>query len=578
MSCPFQQRNTRRATIYRGSNDCLEKKKRRRYSPSEFNYPIDINRTEAQHLKKSSQDSGKIAKSAGTVGIAVMCSRILGLVREQIFAAMFGAGTAYDAFVVAFRIPNLLRDLFGEGALSAAFVTVFSDYDTNRTKEQTWQLASNVLVFFAIALSIITILGIYLAGPLVSALAPDFAEIPGKADLTAKLTMIMMPFLIFISLSAVVMGILNTKGRFFVPAMASSFFNLGSIVGGVGLAILLPRFGQPAIVGMAIGTLVGGILQLGMQLPTLFKTGFTFRFHLRLADPGLRRILRLMIPATIGLSATQINIFINTNFASSCAEGSVSWLNYAFRLVQLPIGVFGVAFSIAAMPVLARHAARKDIQGMRETLVSSLTMVFCLTIPATAGLILLSEPIIRLIFERGAFTSIDTTATAQALSLYAVGLFAYSANKILVPVFYALNDTKYPVFASFLAVITNIIIITMTISSFQHRAIALSMSCTMILNFLFLSVILYKKMGSYSISYLMKGGLKICAATVCMSALLIIAQPFFASWFTGNIFQKAGSLLLLITSAAILYCSVLYFLRLPELTDISNKIRTKFRP
>ena len=507
-----------------------------------------------------------------------MCSRILGLVREQIFAAMFGAGTAYDAFVVAFRIPNLLLDLFGEGALSAAFVTVFSDYAANRSEKQTWQLASNVLVFFAIALSIITILGIYMAGPLVSALAPDFAEIPGKAALAGKLTMIMMPFLIFISLSAVVMGILNTKGHFFVPAMASSFFNLGSIVGGVGLAFLLPRFGQPAIAGMAIGTLVGGILQLGMQLPTLFKTGFTFRFHLRLTDPGLKRILRLMVPATIGLSATQINIFINTNFASSCAEGSVSWLNYAFRLVQLPLGVFGVAFSIAAMPVLARHAAKKDIQGMRETLVSSLTMVFCLTIPATAGLILLSEPIIRLIFERGAFTSIDTTATAQALSLYAVGLFAYSANKILVPVFYALNNTKYPVFASFLAVATNILIITMTINSFQHRAIALSMSCTMVLNFLFLSGILYRKMEGYSISYLLKGGLKICAATLCMSALLIAARPFFTSWFTGNIFQKAGSLILLITGAAILYTSVLYFLRLPELTDIINKIRTKFRP
>ena len=275
-------------------------------------------------MKTSSQDSGKIARSAGTVGIAVMSSRILGLVREQVFAGMFGAGTAYDAFVVAFRIPNLLRDLFAEGALSAAFVTVFSDYDTNRTEHQTWQLASNVLVFFTIALSIITILGIVMAGPIVSLFAPNFAEIPGKVYLTTKLTMIMMPFLVFISLAAVIMGILNTKGRFFVPAMASTFFNLGSIIGGVGLAYLLPRFGQPPIVGMAIGTLVGGILQLGMQLPALFKTGFTFRFHLNLADPGLKRILRLMIPATIGLSATQINLFINTNFASSCAEGSGS--------------------------------------------------------------------------------------------------------------------------------------------------------------------------------------------------------------------------------------------------------------
>jgi putative peptidoglycan lipid II flippase len=529
-------------------------------------------------LEKSSQDSGKIARSASTVGVAVMCSRILGLIREQVFAGMFGAGTANDAFVVAFRIPNLLRDLFAEGALSAAFVTVFSDYDTNRTEQQTWQLASNVLVFFAIALSIITLLGILMAGPIVSLMAPHFAETPGKVYLTTKLTMIMMPFLVFISLAAVVMGILNTKGRFFVPAMASTFFNLGSIIGGVCLAFLLPRFGQPAIVGMAIGTLVGGILQLGMQLPSLFKTGFTFRFHLNLSDPGLRRILRLMIPATIGLSATQINLFINTNFASSCAEGSVSWLQYAFRLVQLPIGVFGVAFSIAAMPVLARHAARKDMQGMRETLVSSLTMVFCLTIPATAGLILLADPIIRLIFERGAFTSADTTATAQALSLYAIGLFAYSANKILVPVFYALDDTRYPVIASFLAVIANILIIFATIGFFQHRAIALSMSCTMLLNFLFLSAILFKKMEGYSIVYLLKGVGKICTATLFMSLMIVATRTVFASWFIGTLFQKAVAMLFLITGAALLYCCTLYFLRLPELTEIIAKVRAKFRP
>ena len=529
-------------------------------------------------MKRAAKESGKIARSAGTVGIAVMFSRILGLVREQIFAGMFGAGTAYDAFVVAFRIPNLLRDLFGEGALSAAFVTVFSDYDTNRTEKDTWQLASNVLVFFAIALSIITLLGIWLAGPLASIMAPDFAEIPGKAALTAKLTMIMMPFLIFISLSAVVMGILNTKGRFFVPAMASSFFNLGSILGGVGLAVTLPRFGQPAIAGMAIGTLVGGVMQLGMQLPTLVKTGFSFHPHLSLSDPGLRRILRLMIPATIGLSATQLNLFINTNFASSCTEGSVSWLNYAFRLVQLPIGVFGVAFSIAAIPVLARHAAKKDIQGMRETLVSSLTMVFCLTIPASAGLILLSQPIIRFIFERGAFTGIDTIATSQALSLYAVGLFAYSANKILVPVFYALNDTKFPVIASFLAVMGNIVIISTTIHAFQHKAIALSMSCTMILNFLFLSWILYKKMEGYSLIVLLKGVVKILTATLCMSLLIAGERSVLASWLTGNILQKSIALLSLIISAALLYSSVLYFLRLPELTEIIQKLCAKFRP
>lgn len=536
----------------------------------EISRGIKVTKQEGQ-----AQQNTAMAKSAGTVGIAVMCSRVLGLVREQIFAAMFGAGYAYDAFVVAFRIPNLLRDLFGEGALSAAFVTIFSRYDINKTREETWRLASNVLVFFTILLSCLTLLGIFLAGPLVSLLAPDFAKVAGKAELTATLTMIMLPFLVFISLSAVVMGMLNTKGRFFVPAIASSFFNLGSIVGGVSLALILPRYGHPAIIGMAIGTLIGGILQLGVQLPALFKTGFCFFPHLNLRDPGLHSILRLMIPATIGLSATQINIFVNTSFAASCAEGSVSWLNYAFRLVQLPIGIFGVAFSIAAMPVMARHAARKDVPAMRATLVSSLTMVFCLTIPATAGLILLSEPIIRLIFERGAFTALDTVATAQTLTLYAVGLMAYSANKILVPVFYALDNTRYPVIASFLAVLANILIINLTITLFQHLAIALSTSCTMLLNFMFLSTVLYRKMQGYPLRALFTGVFKICIATLCMSLLLLLARKMLAGFLVGNLVQQLVAVLLLIVLAAGLYTVVLHWLKLPELTEIVSKFRAK---
>lgn len=527
-------------------------------------------------MQQEKQQNTAIAKSAGTVGIAVMCSRVLGLVREQILAAMFGAGFAYDAFVVAFRIPNLLRDLFGEGALSAAFVTIFSRYDAGKSQEETWRLASNVLVFFAIVLSLLTLLGIFLAGPLVSLLAPGFAQVAGKAELTATLTMIMLPFLIFISLAAVVMGMLNTKGRFFVPAMASSFFNLGSIIGGVSLALILPRFGHPAIVGMAIGTLIGGILQLGVQLPALVKTGFRFLPHLDLKDPGLHSILKLMVPATIGLSATQINIFVNTGFAASCPEGSVSWLNYAFRLVQLPIGLFGVAFAIAVMPLLARQAAQKDVPAIRTTVVSSLTMVFCLTIPATAGLILLAEPIIRLIFEHGAFTALDTVATAQTLTLYAIGLFAYSANKILVPAFYAINNTRYPVIASFMAVAANILIITLTIDAFQHKAIALSTSCTMFLNFLFLSAVLYWKIGGYALDALFRGLGKIMVATCCMGLLLFGARQILAGFLVGGLLPQLLATMLLIVLAASVYALVLHWLKLSELTEIVAKIRAKF--
>lgn len=527
-------------------------------------------------MKKEAKESNRIAKSAGTVSIAVMCSRVLGLVREQIFAGMFGAGLAYDAFVVAFRIPNLLRDLFAEGALSAAFITVFTDYDTNRSKEQTWQLASNVLVFFAILLSILTLLGIYFAGPLVNLLASDFSAIAGKSELTILLTRIMLPFLTFISLSAVVMGILNSKGKFFVPAMASAFFNLGSIVGGVSLALILPRFGQPAIAGMAIGTLLGGILQLSIQFPTLLRCGFKFTPRLPFKDPGLRRIIFLMIPAVIGLSPTQINIFINTNFAASCAQGSVSWLNYAFRLVQLPIGIFGVALSIAAMPVLARHAASKDLNGMKETMVSSLTMVFSLTIPASIGLMLLAQPIIHVIFERGAFTAFDTVATANTLTLYAIGLFAYSANKILVPVFYALEDTKYPLIAAFLAVGANLLIINLTIDSFQHLAIAFSTSCSMILNFLFLSIVLYIKTGGYSVSYLLRALSKVLFAGAAMAAFLLWSRNFFMQQLQGTFFQACIVLLIIIAVATLLYSLLLHLLKLQELTSVTRKIHDKF--
>lgn len=528
-------------------------------------------------LKKEASQSGKIAKSASTVSAAVMCSRVLGLVREQIFAGMFGAGLAYDAFVVAFRIPNLLRDLFAEGALSAAFITVFTDYDTNKSQKETWQLASNVLVFFGILLSCLTLLGVFFADSLVHLLASNFSEVPGKTEITVLLTKVMLPFLVFISLSAVLMGILNSKGKFFVPAMASAFFNMGSIVGGVSFAFILPKFGYPAIVGMALGTLLGGILQLSMQIPTLLKCGFRFTPRLRINDPGLKRIVTLMIPAIIGLSPTQINIFINTNFASSCVEGSVSWLNYAFRLVQLPIGVFGVALSIAAMPVLAKHAAKKDICGMKETMVSSLTMVFSLTIPATVGLILLAEPIIHIIFERGAFTSFDTVATANTLTFYAIGLFAYSANKILVPVFYALEDTKYPLYGAFLAVGSNILFINLTIDSLQHLAIALSTSCSMMLNFLFLSTVLYVKTNGYSVSYLVKGVGKIGVAGAAMAVFLFWSRTYLNQYLTGNIFQAILALVFIISISTALYGVILQLTKLDEFTSVTSKIYAKFK-
>lgn len=530
-----------------------------------------------RNSSRPSSSTGKIARSAGAVSAAVMCSRVLGLVREQLFAGLFGAGYAYDAFVVAFRIPNLLRDLFGEGALSAAFVTVFSDYDTNKGSKATWELASTVLLFFALLLSVLTLAGIYFADDIVHLLAPDFALVAGKTALTTKLTKIMFPFLMLVSLSAVVMGMLNTKGRFFVPAMASSFFNLGSIIGGVSLAFLFPQFGQPAIAGMAWGTLIGGLLQLMMQLPTLKKTGFIFTPRLNLKDPGLKRILLLMLPATVGLSATQLNIFINTNFAASCAEGSVSWLNYAFRLVQLPIGIFGVAISIAAMPVMAKQAAEKNLAALKQSFVSSLVLVFSLSIPATAGLILLAEPIIRLIFEHGAFSGFDTIKTAEALQFYALGLFAYSAIKIMVPVFYAIGNTRYPVIGSFIGVGTNLIIITLVIEQLQHQGIAFSTSCAMACNFCFLGIVILRKLDGLPLSYLGKGLAKILLATSIMGAVVWCGKNIATSWLTGSIIQQGLGVLLLVGLGGGTYGLLLQLLDLPEFTLLTAKVRHRFR-
>ncbi len=513
-----------------------------------------------------SSSATKIARSAKSVSAAVFLSRLLGLVREQVLAGLFGAGTSMDAFVVAFRIPNLLRDLFAEGALSSAFVTVFTEYQEKKDLEATHRLVNNVLTSITIIISIICLLGIYFSKDLVMIMAPEFVQIPGKIQLATALTQIMFPFLLLISISALVMGLLNTRGYFFVPAFASSCFNLGSIIIGGGLALSIPALGYPAIYGMAIGTLAGGGLQLLIQMPCFRREGFRIRPILDLRDPGLLKVGRLIIPAIIGLSATQINIFVNTNFASRCAEGSVAWLNYAFRLMQFPIGLFGVALSVATLPMVAKQATQGASKDLGDTLVSALILAFALTLPAATGLWLLAEPIIGLIFRHGHFTQFDTLMTAQALKFYSIGLIAYSAVKIIVPVYYALDDTKWPVIGSFLTVGANVVIILFTLESFQHRAIALSTSITMIFNFLFLAVILYKKTGGYPARRLIAAFLKIA----CASAFMAVAVYFTAIWtYLG---EKTAGLLVQVSVSIVVgivvYVTGVMIMDLKEAKDI----------
>jgi len=315
-----------------------------------------------------------VARSAGVVSIAVMFSRVLGLLREMIFARYFGAGFLYDAYVVAFRIPNVLRDLFAEGALSVAFVKVFTDYQINKSEKEAWRLASLVLNALAVVMSLICIVGIIFSRQFVNLVADGFS--PEKAALATTLTQIMFPFILLVALAAVAMGVLNTKGVFGIPRSASTVFNIVSIVFGLGLAYWLSGGGwlnsgdknaipdspsQWAIIGMAIGTLIGGAAQFLMQVPSLFKVGFRFAPVLSFTDEGVRKVIALMTPAILGTSAVQINVLINTYFVSGI-EGAQGWLSYSFRLMQFPIGLFGVAVGTAAIPVLSRLASENKIK------------------------------------------------------------------------------------------------------------------------------------------------------------------------------------------------------------------------
>ncbi len=417
-------------------------------------------KSSGSRAEQSQTEPQSVAKSAGIVSIAVMFSRVLGLVREMVFARFFGAGFLYDAFLVGFRIPNLLRDLFAEGALSAAFVKVFTDYLTKKDEVEAWRIASLVFNALAVVLSIFCLLGILLAPYYVPLLALGFP--PEKANLAVTLTQIMFPFILLVALAALAMGVLNTKGRFGIPASASTAFNITSILFGIAFAYylsggnweisndknLIPSVAaQWAIIGMAIGTLIGGAFQFLIQVPSLLKVGFRFSAALDFRDQGLRWVMKLMAPAIIGTGAIQIKVLVDTMIVSSI-DGGASWLGYAFRLMQFPIGLFGVAIGTAAIPTLSRLASENNLDKFRSTLSDALKLVFLLTIPSACGLIVLGEPIIRLIYQGGQFDAFDTNMTSWGLAAYSIGLAGYAAIKVLSPSFYALNDAKTPMYVS----------------------------------------------------------------------------------------------------------------------------------
>jgi putative peptidoglycan lipid II flippase len=500
-----------------------------------------------------------VARSAGIVSIAVMFSRVLGLVRETIFARLFGAGFLYDAFVVAFKIPNILRDLFAEGALSAAFVKVFTDYQIKKTEIEAWRLAALVFNVLAVVMSVITVIGILIAPYVVPLLARGFE--PEKADLAVLLTQIMFPFILLVALAALAMGVLNTKGRFGIPASASTAFNIFSIIAGVSLAYWLSGgtwevsankrtipsdAAQWAIVGMAIGTLVGGAAQLLIQVPSLLKVGFRFSPLLSFADPGVRRVMRLMGPAIIGTSAVQIKVLVDV-FVVSGIEGGQSWLSYSFRLMQFPIGLFGVAIGTAAIPALSRLASQSDTPAFRSTLTDALKLVFLMTVPAACGLVVLGEPIIRLIYQGGRFGASDTNMVAWALAAYSIGLAGYAAIKVLSPSFYALDDAKTPMYVSLASIalhaptsfglmylLSGVGVSPERPNGFGHVGVALATSAVALFNFFALTLLMRKRIGRLNGRELFAAFLKVAAASAAMSVVCYLSYAFLDAQFAEN--------------------------------------------
>ena len=467
------------------------------------------------------------------VSLSVFTSRITGLLRESIMARLFGAGLVYDAFMLGFRIPNLTRDLFAEGALSSAFVPTFTEYLTTRGKEEAARLANLVATALMIIVGSICAAGTMFAPALVRLFAPGYAAVPGKFELAVTMTRIMFPFLLLVALAAQAMGILNASNRFGVPAMASTFFNIGSVGFGIVLGVLLgPALRLSRIEGMAVGVVLGGALQLFWQLPSLHRLGYRFRPAFGWSDSGVVKILKMMAPAILGNAAVQINVLVNTNFASTIYDphrgfdGPVSWLSYAFRFMQLPLGLFGVAMASATLPSISRSAAQGNMEEFRRTLSHSLAMVFLLTLPSSLGLIVLGKSIIGAIYQGGRFQVYDTQQTALALSCYSIGLMGYAALKVLTPAYYALGDARTPMLVSLASILVNYSVAStmIRVAGLRHAGLALSTSAVALSGFALLFMILRKRLGGIYGRALLTQVFRVGVASAAMAAVVALSS------------------------------------------------------
>jgi putative peptidoglycan lipid II flippase len=491
-------------------------------------------------MRPAASDKHQFFRSAGVVSAAVLLSRVTGMVREMVMARLFGAGAANDAFQLAFRIPSLTRNLFAEGALSSAFVPVFARSLAAGDRRAAAGLSNLVATAVLLVVGPLCVLGMFFTPQLVRLLAPGFEQVPGKFALTVLLTRIMFPFLLLVALAAQAMGALNACGSFGVPALASSLFNVGSVACGLALGYSAGRgSGHGMIVSMAWGVLAGGALQLLWQLPGMARAGFAFRPRLDWRHPGLRQIARMMGPAILGNAALQINLVVNSNLASGITDaagrvidGPVSWLGYAFRFLQLPVGIFGVAIASATLPAISRSAGLQKMDEFRATLARSLGTILLLTIPSSVGLAVIGESMIKVVYQGGRFTANDTHQTAVALTCFSAGLAGYSALKTLAPAFYALDDARTPMMVSAGSIVVNFAASYTLVkwAGIGHAGLALATAGVAVFGAVVLLGLLDRRLGGLDLRGLAASTGRIAAAAALMGVFAKLSSVLVRGW------------------------------------------------
>lgn len=493
--------------------------------------------------------SKRLAKSTLIVGGNTLASRVLGFVRDMVIARYFGAGVGTDAFFVAFKIPNFLRRLFAEGAFSQAFVPVLSEYRTQRSHEAVRELVGSVSGTLGTVLFGVTVLGILAAPVFILIFAPGFVANASKQALAVEMLRLTFPYLFFISLTALAGGVLNTFGRFGVPAFTPVFLNL-SLIGAV--IWLAPRMAHP-VVALAWGVLIAGVVQLLFQLPYLIGLRVLAPPRARFRDAGVRRILRLMLPALFGVSVTQINLLVDTLIASFLATGSISWLYYSDRLVEFPLGVFGIALATVILPHLSREHAGENPQAFSDTVDWALRWVLLIGVPATAGLAVLAGPLLTTLFQYNAFSDHDAVMATRSLMAYSVGLCGFILVKVLASGYYSRQDTRTPVRIGVVAMVSNIVLNLSLVWSLAHAGLALATSLAAFVN----AGLLLRGLRRQSV-YTPRAGWPLLFARVLFSGTVMTGVLWWGSgsleqWLAWSALARAEHLALWVVVGAVLY-------------------------